>query len=242
MKCPSCGYENRPIARYCENCGQQLPVVVSPPDGEQVRPKSKFCPSCGAKVSLEAHFCEQCGLALRSPAIQSSRQPGRARRAVLVILVGLGFLVLLGIITAPYLVMFSDSPAFAPATEISSPSPTASASASATDTPIPSETPTPTQTLSPTDTSTPGPPMISVSVDTNCRSGPGETYEVIGGLDVGEDAEVVARSMVGDYWVIKNPDYYGTCWLWAQYATIVGETDGLPLYQPPRTATPTKSN
>src|SRR5512141_1435503 len=51
---------------------------------------------------------------------------------------------------------------------------------------------TPSATLSPTlvYTATPLIPMISVSTDTNCRVGPGQIYDRVGALMVGEVAEV----------------------------------------------------
>jgi hypothetical protein len=106
--------------------------------------------------------------------------------------------------------------------------------ATATLTLQPSDTATATVTLTPTQEK----PMVSVSVDTNCRSGPGTIYDWIGGLLVGERAEVVGRSVDGKYWIIKNPDQAGTCWLWANYATVTGQTSGLAQYTPPPTPTP----
>ena len=107
--------------------------------------------------------------------------------------------------------------------------------------PVPTVTQTPTATLSPTPlfTSTAVVPQISVSVSTNCRVGPGLAYERVGGLLVGETAEVVGRDAFGDYWIIRNPDRNGTfCWLWGKYATVTGDTGALPLYTPPPTPTP----
>lgn len=102
------------------------------------------------------------------------------------------------------------------------------------------ETPTPTITPSPTITLTPTPdkPMVSVSVDTNCRTGPGQPYDIIGALLVGEQAEVVGAATSGGYWIIKNPDRAGECWLWGNYAAVVGQTMGLPKLTPPPTPTP----
>ena len=113
------------------------------------------------------------------------------------------------------------------------------------DTPLPTltELPTlsPTATLSPTPvfTNTPLVPQISVSVDTNCRVGPGKIYDRVGALLVGEVAEVVGRNPTGDYWYIRNPDQTnGFCWLWGEYATVTGNFIVLPVYTPPPTPTP----
>jgi len=81
--------------------------------------------------------------------------------------------------------------------------------------------------------------MVTVSVDTNCRTGPGVVYDRVGGLLVGEQAVVVGKYSAGNYWIINNPDSSGTCWLWGQYATVTGNTAGLPEYTPPPTPTPT---
>jgi hypothetical protein len=102
------------------------------------------------------------------------------------------------------------------------------------ETPQPSPTPSATITLTPTQEK----PMVSVSVDTNCRTGPGKIYDWIGGLLVGEKAEVVGASTDGQYWIIKNPDQNGECWLWGNYATVSGDTVDLPRYTPPPTPTP----
>ncbi len=97
----------------------------------------------------------------------------------------------------------------------------------------PSLSPTPTFTL------TPEFPTVSVSVQTNCRFGPGSAYNVLGIMNVGETAQVVGRNASSDYWIIKlssNPSI--TCWLWGKYATLVGNTTGLPVATPPSTPTP----
>ncbi|MEA3349535.1 MAG: hypothetical protein U9Q82_02815 [Chloroflexota bacterium] len=93
----------------------------------------------------------------------------------------------------------------------------------------------PTATLSPT----PSVPVVSVSKDTNCRSGPGKDYDILGILNTSEQAEVVGKYPPADSWIIQNPDHAGTCWLWGQYAQVSGNTDDLPVMQPPSTPTPT---
>lgn len=111
--------------------------------------------------------------------------------------------------------------------------PTATDTLAPVDTPLPSETPTITLTF------TPSVPMITVSQNTNCRTGPGVAYDLIGALLVGEEAVIVGKHTAGNYWIINNPDSSGTCWLWGQYATVTGNTAGLPEYMPPPTPTPT---
>jgi hypothetical protein len=112
-------------------------------------------------------------------------------------------------------------------------------------TPTFTQTDTPTPTLSPTPLFSPTPltPLISVSVPTNCRVGPGKVYGRVGALLVGEVAEVVGRDPTGNYWYIRNPDATnGFCWLWGEYATLAGNFAVLPVFTPPPTPTPTATS
>jgi hypothetical protein len=106
----------------------------------------------------------------------------------------------------------------------------------------PTETLTPTQTLTATlvFTSTPLVSLISVSVPTNCRNGPGKVYEMVGALLVGEFAEVYGRDSNNNYWYIRNPDSVNDfCWVWGKYATLTGPFLLLPVFTPPPTPTAT---
>ncbi|MGE5073742.1 MAG: hypothetical protein ACM3MF_09960 [Anaerolineae bacterium] len=104
---------------------------------------------------------------------------------------------------------------------------------------------TPTFTLTPTPlfTATPLVPLISVSVPTNCRVGPGRVYDQVGALLVGQTAQVYARDPNGNYWYIRNPDRpNGFCWVWGEYATVTGPYFSLPVFTPPPSPTPTMTS
>lgn len=108
------------------------------------------------------------------------------------------------------------------------------------ETPEPEVTPTVTLTATTAFTATAAVPMISVTTNTNCRTGPGAIYDYRGALLVGESAEIVARSSIGNYWYIVNPDRPGEfCWLWGEYAVTTGNTGVLPAFTPPPSPTPT---
>ena len=51
MNCPNCHTDNRPRARFCNECGNPLPSA---------------CPSCGASNRAGAKFCDACGTSLAS--------------------------------------------------------------------------------------------------------------------------------------------------------------------------------
>lgn len=107
-------------------------------------------------------------------------------------------------------------------------------------TPVPlvSETPTLTPTTVPSPTLSIL--QVQVSVDTNCRSGPGKNFAFVGALMVGETAVVLSRGEVPGYVLIENPDSPGReCWLWMEFAEIVGSGAGdLPLSTAPASPTP----
>jgi len=106
------------------------------------------------------------------------------------------------------------------------------------DTPLPTSTSTPEFTPTVTLTPTPSVPTATVSQNTNCRTGPGTQYDLIGALLIGQSAEVVGKNSASNYWIIKTPGGSGNCWLWGQYATVSGNTANLPEYPVPATPTP----
>jgi hypothetical protein len=125
--------------------------------------------------------------------------------------------------------------------EIFSPTAEMTSTPTSTFTPLPPTlTPTETQTPIPIFTPTPVFPLISVSVPTNCRSGPGKAYGITGSLLVGKVAEVYGRDPTGNYWYIRNPGAGAQfCWVWGEYATLEGPYQLLPVFTPPPTPTPT---
>lgn len=73
MKCTRCGFENRPDARFCKQCGQPLVVAQpAPPPLEEM-----LCPACGAAYKPGARFCSRCGNPLTTGAMppQPPTQP-----------------------------------------------------------------------------------------------------------------------------------------------------------------------
>ena len=105
---------------------------------------------------------------------------------------------------------------------------------------IPTSTNTPeaTATLTPTVFTTPSPtissaPMLSVSKDTNCRTGQGIEFAKVGGLFVGTMAEIIGVDSNGGYFYIRNPDNpQGYCWIVNTFVTVVGDISYLPRFTP----------
>jgi len=52
VACPSCGHQNPVGAKFCSNCGTQIPAAAG---GKQ------FCTQCGHELNAGAKFCGNCG-------------------------------------------------------------------------------------------------------------------------------------------------------------------------------------
>lgn len=80
---------------------------------------------------------------------------------------------------------------------------------------------------------------VQVSVDTNCRSGPGKVYPYLGALLVGEQASIYGIDPSSAWYYINNPDLEdGFCWIWAYYAQTAQNIASLPVYTPGPTPVP----
>lgn len=113
------------------------------------------------------------------------------------------------------------------------------------ETPQPSETAT--EEIQPTPSATPTTespyPVISASINTNCRSGADPSFEIVGYLLVGEPSFVHGQDPWGYWWYIENPNHPGKfCWVWRETTIVEGDTSKIPIKQPPPTYTPTPTN
>lgn len=84
-------------------------------------------------------------------------------------------------------------------------------------------------------------PSISSTYDTNCRQGPDESFDVVGGLRVGDTSKVNGMLADRSWWYIQNPgkEDPAYCWVWGGTTTVSGSTDAVP--EMPVPATPYKS-
>ncbi len=73
---------------------------------------------------------------------------------------------------------------------------------------------------------------VTVNTATNCRTGPDTVYSLLMVVQPGSTMTVIGKYLTS-YWIINMPGG-GTCWLWNQYATTVGDTSTLPeMVAPP---------
>jgi len=106
----------------------------------------------------------------------------------------------------------------------------------ATFSPVPQITGTtgPTVTITPT---YPG-PMLTLREQTNCRAGPGQSYDILFTYVKGAKRQIIGHYPQENYWLVKAPESAtGECWLWGEYADISGSYWVVASVTPPPTAT-----
>jgi len=80
------------------------------------------------------------------------------------------------------------------------------------------------ETSTPEPSLTPIPPTISVTVDADCRYGPGTNYPTVGTLRAGQKVLLHGKNMTNDWWLIDNPGRPGEfCWVGGQNAQFEGD-------------------
>ncbi len=75
-RCPECGFQVPPAARFCRRCGEQLLPGPNPEDPPEIRflpILGKKCPVCGADAYRET--CETCGISRRNFCNPEYNQP-----------------------------------------------------------------------------------------------------------------------------------------------------------------------
>jgi uncharacterized protein YraI len=75
-------------------------------------------------------------------------------------------------------------------------------------------------------------PLLKVDEPTNCRSGPGQNFEIVTVFQAGSQAQIVGRSQGSDWWLINNPFGSGTCWIAAEFAEITGNGSAVQVVTP----------
>ncbi len=112
-------------------------------------------------------------------------------------------------------------------------------------TPIISDTPTLTATPTQAAPEVVCPPQATALKNSNCRSGPGSAYEIIGSLNQGASSTVVGRNNDSSWWVIERPGGSGNCWIWAELVQLSSTECDIPIVAAPPlppTDTPTPTS
>ena len=109
------------------------------------------------------------------------------------------------------------------ATSSRTPSPTSTATAN-----------TPSATITPTFST----PMLTVIEQTNCRTGPGQDYEVVFTYLANARLVILGRYETENYWLVRSDESpTGSCWVWGEFVEVSGSYWVVPSVTPPATAT-----
>lgn len=74
---------------------------------------------------------------------------------------------------------------------------------------------------------------ISVTKNTNCRSGPSTYYPIEVTIPLDTEVKVLGRTSGGDYYYVQNPDDLSCgCWVWGELTTIPVNIEILPVFTP----------
>ncbi|MDM8527706.1 serine/threonine protein kinase [Anaerolineales bacterium HSG24] len=99
-------------------------------------------------------------------------------------------------------------------------------------------------TSAPTDTPPtpmPGNPVVVANTDLDIYFGPGEFYDIVGGLSPGNSVKVIGRDRAGEWWQIETPTGIG--WITADEAAVeVDNVDNVIIAIAPDTPTPTPTD
>lgn len=114
-----------------------------------------------------------------------------------------------------------------------------SAPAVASTTPTHSVSATPTLAVAPSATPTISGPIVTRAA--LCYVGPAlKGYDVTSSIKAGTSVQLLGRSPIAGWWVIRDPRYHDPCWIQSLYIQIDPSMDtaGLPVYNIPGTNTP----
>ncbi len=73
----------------------------------------------------------------------------------------------------------------------------------------------------------PGSPILTVTDDTNCRSGPGTNYPIIVVIPAGTSVQIVSQYSDGKYWIVNAPNGNAQCWVLGELGKVSGGNPSL---------------
>jgi hypothetical protein len=93
--------------------------------------------------------------------------------------------------------------------------------------------------------STPAPsaPILTVREPTNCRTGPGTSYDIVFTYAAGTKLEITGRDESRNFWLVKSDKSpTGTCWMWTGSVDVTGDALAVASVAPLLTPTSAPGN
>lgn len=236
--CPHCGAaQTRADARFCQSCGQPLPQRPAPPAAtptpspKPARRNRRLLGGLLTAILLLALAV----VVLALPSTRSALLALVSRQSSQVSPTGMpaggGHK-----LPSPRAIASSTAPLPTAPAPVATATPPSTAVSLATATPPHTATPVVTATPVPALTTSPSPPLSSpqatVLQAVNLRTGPGQEYDTIRLMPVGESLALLARSQQGDWLQVVTSDG-ANGWAFAQYLNTSGATAQLPIVVAP---------
>jgi hypothetical protein len=100
-----------------------------------------------------------------------------------------------------------------------------------------------TSGATPTITPTYSTPFLTVLQQTNCRTGPGQDYEVVFTYLPNAKLEIIGYYGIENYWLVKSSETpTGNCWLWGEFVEVSGSYWVVSSVTSPPTSTQARPN
>jgi len=77
-----------------------------------------------------------------------------------------------------------------------------------------------------------GPAMLTVTENSNCRSGPGINYKQVTVIPKNTTVAIIAGYASGNFWIVNPADGTDNCWVDGTLGTVKGDTTTLPKVTP----------
>lgn len=77
-----------------------------------------------------------------------------------------------------------------------------------------------------------GPAMLTMTENSNCRSGPGINYKQVTVIPKNTTVVIIAAYASGNFWIVNPADGTDNCWVDATLGTVKGDTTTLPKVTP----------
>ena len=77
-----------------------------------------------------------------------------------------------------------------------------------------------------------GPVTLTVTENSNCRSGPGTNYSKVTVIPANTTVTIIARFASGNFWIVTPTDGSANCWVDGTLGTVKGDIATLPQVTP----------
>lgn len=86
----------------------------------------------------------------------------------------------------------------------------------------------PAPAFTPVPSATAGKPLLTITGDSNCRTGPAASFTVVTSFSAGTELSILAKNTPSNYWLVAIPTSTDTCWVSGENAKTSGDLAAIP--------------